>query len=301
MQEFNNLIKEICDELNINITLLSDNWLTVLEKDNNINYIQGYKFGLNNHALGNIIDDKGLFYDLLTYKHLPIIEHFVIFKDYDEKIVLKYFNNHNREIVIKGNIGTCGSEVFKVNNEVDLFNKINELFLSQFSISLCPYYDIKNEYRVIVLNNESRFVYGKKRPIIIGDGKSSLKELACKFNPVYYQEKGHCNDLIDYIPKEKEEIMLNFQFNLSRGAVLFTDIPSDLKEKLVSLSLDVSKSCGLVFGSVDIILTSDNRLLIMEANSGVMMNNLMKLIPNGKEIARNIYCDAIKLMMEESR
>ena len=68
MQEFNNLIKEICDELNINITLLSDNWLTVLEKDNNINYIQGYKFGLNNHALGNIIDDKGLFYDLLTYK-----------------------------------------------------------------------------------------------------------------------------------------------------------------------------------------------------------------------------------------
>ena len=84
MQEFNKLIKEIANELNIKVTLLSDNWLTVLEKDNNINYIQGYKFGLNNHALGNILDDKGLFYDFLNNKNLQIIEHKVLYKNYDK-------------------------------------------------------------------------------------------------------------------------------------------------------------------------------------------------------------------------
>ena len=296
MREFNKLIKEIGDELNIKVTLLSDNWLTILEKDNKIKYIQGYKFSLNDHALGNIIDDKGLFYDLMIYKKLPIIEHFVIFKNYDKNIVLDYFNNHNKEIVVKGNIGTCGKEVFKTDNEQDLFNQIDELFKSQFSISLCPYYDIVNEYRVIVLNYEARIVYGKSRPIVVGDGVKTLKELACEFNANYYNNDKNLNNISDYIPKKDEVIYLNFQFNLSRGAKMFLDIDKSLKEKLIDLALNVSKATNLIFGSVDIILTSDNKLMIMEANSGVMMDNLIKLIHNGREIAKNIYTDAVKLM-----
>lgn len=299
MQEFNKLIKEIGEELNIKVTLLSDNWLTILEKDSNIKYIQGYKFSLNDHGLGNIVDDKGLFYDLMIYKNLPIIEHFVIFKDYNKKIILDYFNNHNKEIIVKGNIGTCGKEVFKINDEQSLFSKIDELFKSQFSISLCPYYDIVNEYRVIVLNHEPRLVYGKKRPVVIGDGISTLKELAYAFNESYYGDKKHLNKLSNYIPKKDEQVTLNFQFNLSNGAKLFLDIDEELKEKLIELALGVSKQTNLIFGSIDIILTSDNKLMIMEANSGVMMNNLMNLIPNGREIAKSIYSDAIKLMFQE--
>ena len=90
MKEFNKIIKKIGEELGIKVTLLSDDWLTILEKDNKIHYIQGYKFDLNNHGIGNILDDKGLFFDLLRYKKIPIIEHLVIFQDYDKKKVLDY-------------------------------------------------------------------------------------------------------------------------------------------------------------------------------------------------------------------
>ena len=298
MEEFNKLIQSIGEELNIKVTLLSDNWLTILERDNEIHYIQGYKFDLNNHGLGNIIDDKGLFYDLLIYKNLPIIEHHVIFKNYNKEEVLEYFNSHNREIVIKGNIGTCGKEVYKVNNEKDLFEKIDYLFQSQFSISLCPYYDIVNEYRVIVLNNTPRVVYGKIRPIVVGNGKSSLRELANSFNPLYYKGDKLLK-LDNYIPKENEEVVLNFQFNLSNGALMFLDIEPFLKKELEDLAIKVSKEVNLTFGSIDIIKTRDNKLLIMEANSGVMMNSFIKQHENGYEIAKNIYKDAISLMFKK--
>ena len=44
MKEFHKLIKRIGEELGIKITLLSDDWTIVLEKDNRIHYITGYQF-----------------------------------------------------------------------------------------------------------------------------------------------------------------------------------------------------------------------------------------------------------------
>ena len=295
MKEFNELIKKIGEELGIKVTLLSDNWLTILEKDNEIHYIQGYKFDLNNHGIGNIMDDKGLFFDLLRYKNIPIIEHNVIFKDYDKKDVLNYFNNHNREIIVKGNIGTCGNEVFKVDNENDLFKVIDNLFLKEFSVSLCPYYDIINEYRVIILNGEARIIYGKIRPLIIGDGKSTIKELAINFND-YYQNY----DFKDNFVLEKGmKYLLNYQFNLSKGAKMFLEIDSNLKEKLINLALLVTNTLDITFASVDIIYTTDNKLLVMEANSGVMMDNFIRFNKEkGYLDAYNLYKDAIKLMFK---
>jgi len=299
MNEFNKIIKEIGKELGIKVTLLSDNWLTVLEKNNEIHYIQGYKFDLNNHGIGNIMDDKGLFYDLMSYKHLPIIEHKVIFSDYQKDDVLAFFNSHNKEIIVKGNIGTCGMEVFKVNDEERLFKVIDDLFLKEFSISLCPYYDIINEYRVIVLDNEARIIYGKERPKVIGDGVSNVKALAIKYNSLYLK-KEELIDNKDYIPKKGEEVILNFQFNLSRGATMFNDIPNNLKAELINLALKVTKSLDITFGSVDIIYTKDNRFYVMEANSGVMMDNYIRFNKEKGYIdAYNLYKDAIKLMFKK--
>ena len=94
--------------LGIKVTLLSDNWLKILEKDNQIHYITGYQFDINNHGIGNIMDDKGLFWDILKYKNIPVIEQYIIFHDYDKNKALEYFNLHNQKIIVKGNIGNAG-------------------------------------------------------------------------------------------------------------------------------------------------------------------------------------------------
>ena len=68
--EFNKMIKEICDKNNIKCTFLSKNWVIKLEKDDMTRYITGNKFDLNGHALGNIMDDKYAFYEVMKMKIL---------------------------------------------------------------------------------------------------------------------------------------------------------------------------------------------------------------------------------------
>ena len=298
MNTFNEIIKKIGEELGIKVTLLSDNWLTILEKNNEIHYITGYKFDLNNHGIGNIMDDKGLFHDLMVYKNIPVIEQINIYKRYDKEKVFDYFKKNNNTLIVKGNIGTCGNCVYLVNNKDDLKEKLNSLLRIQDTVSISPYYHIKNEYRVIILNNKERLVYGKVKPIIVGNGKDSLEKLAISFNS-YFKKHNIKNIDCDYIPKLNEKIELDFRFNLSNGANLFTNIDNKLKRKIVDLAIKTARSLDIMFGSIDIIHTEKNELLVLEANSGVMMNNYIKLNKNGYNDAYNIYRDAVKLMFKE--
>lgn len=295
MKEFNEIIEEICEEENITLNNYQGKWLKELIKDNKTRYIVGYKFSLNNQGIGLVVDDKGLFHDTIQSK-LPIIEHHVLFHNYDREEVLDYYHKNNNLLIIKGNIGTCGKEVYKVDNEIKLFEVIDYLFESQYSISLCPYYNIEKEYRVIVLNNEIKLVYGKENPIIIGDGIKTIRELLLDFNPVYYNK--HHVDNEDLVPELNQRIVIEYRFNLSNGSRVNKNIDIELKNKLINLAKDVIKYTNLSFGSIDIIKTYDNELLLMEANSGVMMNNYLKQTKD-RDLVKSIYKEAIINMFKE--
>ena len=294
MKDFNEIIEEICNEENIKLSIYQDNWLKILEKDNKIKYIVGHKFSLNNQGISIIMDDKELFYELMMDKNLPIITYHYIGKDYNRDYILSLFNKYNRKVVIKGNIGQCGNMVYKVVDETRLFKVIDKLLEVQYSISLCPYYDVVNEYRVIVLNNEIKLIYGKENAKVIGDGIHSLQELALSFNKDYFTK--HPTE--DYIPKLNEKVILDFRFNLSKGAKVIEEIPSELKEELSNIALKVSSCVDLSFASIDIIKTIDNKLLIMEANSGIMMSNYLKQT-NNRNLVKRIYKEAVEAMFKE--
>ena len=295
MKEYNEIIKEICEEENINLITYQGGWLKELRKGNVTNYIVGYKFSLNNQGISLVVDDKGLFYDTIKDK-LPIIIHHVLFNNYDSDEVLDIFHKYNNKLIIKGNIGTCGREVFKITNEKRLFNIIDRLFENQYSISLCPYYDIDKEYRLIVLNNDIKLIYSKENPVVVGDGVKTIKELLLDFNPSYYKNNQVENE--NYIPKQGEKVIVEYRFNLSNGARVNTDIDDELKNRLIDLAKKVVKETNLSFGSIDIIRTINNELYIMEANSGVMMNNYLKQTGDYNTV-KNIYRDAILEMMKE--
>ena len=232
---------------------------------------------------------------MLLNKNLPTIEQINIYKKYHQEDVLDYFKKNHNTIIVKSNIGTCGKSVYLINDQEELFKKIDYLLTINDSISISPYYNIKNEYRVIVLNNEVRLIFGKIKPIVIGDGKKTVKELAQEYNDYYinYPDKIINSN---YIPKENEQIELNFKFNLSSGAKTFTNIEDNLKNKICELALKVMNELNIAFASVDVIHTTDGELLVMEANSGVTLNNFVLQNKNDEIIVYNIYRDAIKLM-----
>lgn len=307
MNTFQKIVKEICEDNKITFNILSKDWIITLEKDSKVKYIAGYKFDLNRHGLGLILDDKYAMYDVLNKFNLPIIKHYIVYRDNNlndyaigcnsYEYVLSLFHRFDNNIVLKPNNGACGVGVYHIEDEETLLEVYNKLLDKNFSISVCPFYEIETEYRTIVLNNEVKLLYGKIRPIVIGDGKSSISELLKQFNYDYFKDYDEENK--DIILSVDERYEYDWKFNLSRGSKMFRNIEELEYSNISTLALKTASVIGLGFGSVDIIKTKTGEMYIMEINSGVMMDNFIKQNEDGYEIAKEIYSSAIAEMFKE--
>ena len=302
------MILDICNELGIKCSLLSKDWIFMLEKDNKTRFLAGYKSCLNDHALGTVVDDKYALYDVLKEKNMPVSEYNIV---YGEKVledyamgcnsfsyVKKYFYDHNQDIVLKPNDGTCGRDVYRVRDVNELEELYNKLTRKYFSINMAPFYHIKNEYRFIILNNVVRIAYKKNKPVVYGDGVSSIRNLLYKFNKGYFENKLE-DSVYDRILEKDETYEYNWKFNLSQGAVASKIADDDVYSKLRKIALDTAKEISLNFGSVDIIITEDGEALILEMNSGVMVDNYIEQFSNGYNKARELYKDVIVEMFRK--
>ena len=305
-QETVELIYEICKELNIKIEELSYGWIYKLTKDGKIRYIGRKSFDINNVESSIIASDKYATYEVLKSQNIPIIEHKIIFdpekrKDYMSKeeiiqIISSEFMK-NGKIVVKPNTGETGKDVFRCCSIKEIEKIVKELLKNNSSISICPYYDIKNEYRVFYLKGEVLLIYKKIKPFVIGDGKSSLKELVSKLNlPKNDVVEENLSKLdLNYIPENKEKIELSWKHNLSGGATPKIIEKNDKVYKEVErLAIKAGKTLNMIFATVDIIETDKDSFYVLEINSGVGATLFSKLAPNGKKIVKDIYKKALE-------
>lgn len=300
--EYRKLIEEICNEENIDYKLISENWVMILTKNNITKCISGYRFSLNDHALGSVIDDKYAFYDLCKLKDLPIIKHNILFNPNSKlgnntmNLLKKFFIKYNKDVVIKPNLGTEGTDVYHITDYDNLVEITNELFKNNFSISICPFYKIDNEYRVVVLNNKVKLIFEKSKPVVIGDGNSSIKDLLIKLNP-YYFTKINFNKDYDRVLLNNEKYEYDWRFNLSKGATAKLVENKDLYQKLSDIALNVTNTINAKFVSVDIIKCQNNYYLI-EMNSGVCINKVTNFIDKDLKLTKEIYREAILEMFK---
>ena len=301
------MFKDICNELDIKCTLLSKDWIFMLEKDGVTHFFAGYKSGLNDHALGMVLDDKYALYDVLKDKSLPVAEYNIVYgekvlEDYaigcnNLEYVISLFNKYNKDVVIKPNDGTCGRDVYRVRDINTLKKLYDKLTNKYYSINIGPFYNIKNEYRFIVFDGKVRIAYKKNKPVVYGDGFSTIRDLLIRFNSKYFSDK--LNDSkYDKVLDIGEEFEYNWKFNLSQGAIASEISEEELFNKLSKIALEASSSIGLRFGSVDIIYTEDEQALILEMNSGVMLDNYIEQFSEGYDKAKALYKDVIAEMFK---
>ena len=305
---FKEIIKEICTEDNIKYKFLSKDWVIMLEKDGKTRFISGYKFDLNSHGIGLIADDKYALYEVLKSKNIPVIEHKIVYNKMNNldyaigcntyEYVKEYFEKNNNNIVIKPNDGTCGKNVFNVTdvNEIDIV--LDKIFLKNYSISMCPFYKIKHEYRAIMLDGENKLLYTKYLPIVTGDGNKTIRQLLLDFNYDYFIDKLEDSKYDKVLPKNKT-FEYNWKFNLSQGSIAKKLNNKLLQDRLIKIAKQVCKEINLKFGSIDIIETTNNELLVLEVNSGVMLENYIRLNPNEYIYAKDIYRNAIKNLFKD--
>ena len=300
-KQFNKIIKQICKEKNIEYEELSDDWIIKLKKGMKNKFLVGYKFDLNTQATAEICNDKFALFAVLESEGIPVVKHKIIFKNEEDKLS-KYFNEYNRDVVLKPNNGTCGNNVLHICDYNKLKDEYSRLINKCYSVDICPFYEIENEYRVIYLPSKQH-IYKKVKPIITGDGVHTVRELLNDFNNEYFGKEENLkkeNICVDYIPQLGEIIEYEWRFNLSKGSKI-ADV--DDKEKIILMELvkKIVKVINVKFVSIDLVKLSNNQYMVMEINSGVMMENLIKLKKDGVKIAKELYEAAIDLMFLEEK
>lgn len=301
------IIEEVCAELKINVTSLSNGYVLELEKGKKREYIVGNYFPLNSISSHLIASDRYATYEVLKNKSIPVVEHFIIYpwtnlesyalgcNQYEDYFT--YFRNNKKHIVVKTNKKMSKNDVFEIKTKNELIRVIDLLFQNNSSISLCPFYEIEKEYRIIILNGRVMYVYGKKRPVLIGDGVSTVKELLLKFNSLYYKKENFEKNLdydLYYVLGSGEKIIYNWKFDLSSGSIVFDDIELKIAKRLIDIAKNVQSALNFSFCSVDIIETSEEEFLVLGVNSAVVLKYFSKYVDNGREISKTIYRKAIE-------
>ena len=144
-------------------------------------------------------------------------------------------------------------------------------------------------------------IYGKIKPFVIGDGKSPLKELVENLNlPKKTVVRENLKKLnLTKIPEKGEKVEISWKHNLSGGANATLLKDGELYEKVKSLAIEAGKAADVRFTTIDIIHTTDDKLYVMEINSGVTADIFAEIVENGYEIAKNVFKKAISKMFQK--
>lgn len=307
---FSKMIKEICEEQNIEEKMLSYNWIRELKKGDITHHIINYQLDLNTANAYNISNDKFATYEVLSSNNIPTIEHRMIFNPqtrsnwYKENFIKdaeKLLLENDNKVVIKANDSCKGKDVYFCSNKKEIESTVKQLFSeNKNTLSACPYIDIDYEYRAIYLYNEILYIYKKEKPFVVGNGSKSLEQLIDEKN----KENNINIEIIDsldlnYIPDDGEKVTISWKHNLSNGAIpVVINEDEEYINEIRSVALSAGKAMNINFASIDIALTKNKKVLVMEVNGSVCMNKFSERIPNGYNIAKNIYRQAIKKMFE---
>ena len=305
---FFKIIDEICEEKNIKQTKFSYGWIRRLTKNGISHDIIRNQLGLNTAVSFMVAGDKYATYEILNSNNIPIIPHKMIFSPitrsyYHETDFLNsaidFWKQNNKKVVIKANDSCEGKDVYFCDNESDIKYTIEKLFKEKNdTLSICPYFDIDYEYRVIYLCEEIIYAYKKKKAFVIGDGISNLNKLIEKKAEQRYIEISQNLDL-NFVPKKGEEVNISWKHNLCNGAIpLIVENNDKYINEVKDVALRAGKSININFASVDVAVTSKGEVFVMEINKNVCMNKFSELVPNGYEIAKEIYTKAIDKMFE---
>lgn len=304
------IIRELCDEMNIKVEKLSYGWLLQLSKDGKVRHITQNHFDNNSQATGEIADDKYATYEVLKSQHVPVIEHTMIFNPATRT---KYIPEEGIWNTVVSEFLKCGKLVVKSNDGcqgkgIELCHTLREVEIAiqklfnqkEDSVSICPFYDIKTEYRTFYLNGEVLLIYGKTKPFVIGDGKTTLGELVERLQLLDKEViQDNLNKLDrNAIPQEGEKVDISWKYNLSGGATAKILDKGDLYQKIEELVIKAGKAMNMNFATIDVIQTVDDELYVMEVNSGVCATIFAETVEGGYEMIKDVYRKALEATFE---
>ena len=299
------LLREIALENGYDYRTFSHDWVKAFTKGEKSMYVYGYNFPINCTTFTQIANDKACTSEILSANGIPNVEHSYFMSPNDIHYV-KYLGVEGNwkqmtallerygKIICKPNSGTGGAGLKIVEDEGDLEKAVSELFANESTMCICPYYDIQNEFRVIILDGKVQLIFRKVRPHIIGNGKDNIASLCAQSG-----KKADASIGIDmaYIPKDGEKVEIGWKHNLGQGSSPEVISDGDVYDEVSRLAQKTLSLLGGRFASVDCV-SIDGKYRVLEVNSGVMMDNFALSSKDNYIKAKSIYKAAVDKYFE---
>lgn len=305
------LIQEIAAEQGYTLTSFSQNWILRLEKAGQVRHVFGFNFELNSATAHMLANDKAAVAAVLASQSVAHIPHRLFLNPVRASYIpdngywddiQAYAQEHHYAVVAKPNEGTGGLGVVKVTTQAQLERAVQAIFQKGQSLSLSPFYEIENEYRLVMLDGECVLAYSKQRPQVTGDGQSSLRALierqllqgALSQAQAVEAIEQHQSQL-ERVLAEGESLTVSWKHNLGAGAVPQALGDSPLYSQLLSLAQAAQRAINIRFASID-IAQIESGLHVLEINSGIMMEHFARHQAGNRQIAKGIYARALEKM-----
>jgi glutathione synthase/RimK-type ligase-like ATP-grasp enzyme len=292
---FVDAIKKYCAAHGIGIEIRAQGWLIIMQRGARRHLAFGYDVGLNSAIAHRIANDKAATAEVLQACGVACVPHTLFLNPKMNEYIppqrsweamLALLRENPDGVVVKPNEGTSGDSVFKVSTEPDLELAVQRIFSSSLGLAVSPYLDIENEVRVILIDDHPLVVYRKQRPMVVGDGKHSLLELAFAATPAELRStvlpaliENRDRTALDAVPLPGQRHVLSWRHNLDSGARPELLEQGKIREACIEIAVRAAKAIGIRFGSIDVIQV-DGAWKILEINSGVMMEALGKQQPD---------------------
>lgn len=250
---------------------------------------------------GNGLESKYKTIQLLPKKYCPNTIYVDIGENLEEIIPKMALNNIDFPLIIKPDVGFRGLLVTKIKDENELsaylkkYNYIN-LIIQEF---VSYKYECGLFYHRIPGENKGKItsITLKKYPTIIGNGNSTLLALIlnderAKHYTVYLSELN--KDILETIPKNMEEVVLNSIGNHSKGTQFINGnhlINSELEYFLDQLNRKIE---GWFYGRIDIKYNNFEELLKGENLKIIEVNGVISEPTHIYDATNGSYFKALK-------
>ncbi len=263
----------------------------------------------------DIAGDKQLTRKILSESAIPVPQGKVA---RSEEEIVECFRDFKGSVVVKPCQGNQGKGVsLNLQNENDVLTAFRLAEIYDSKVIIEEYIKGYN-YRILVVGGKVVAAARRIPPMIIGDGKSSIKELVEKENNNPLRGEGHENYLtkisldsvvvmdlhrqglaLTSVPSKGQKTVLRHSANLSTGSTA-EDVTSIIHPDNTQLAVYAAKILGLDIAGVDIILEDisksyrhqEGRIIEINAAPGLRMH----LLPSsgqgrdvGEEVVRMLF------------
>ncbi len=315
------IIREIAPEIGAKL-LIEPEWNTVGQitfKNGSKKYFRYNTLDINTKGSSEIASDKdytNFFLKSLGYPTVPGSKAFYsdewanTIGSKGRRIGSAY--DHAKKIgfpvIVKPNSGSQGKDVSFVDNKVEFFESVKNIFRGD-RIVLVQKIVTGKDYRIVVLDNKIIAAYQRIPLNVIGDGESNISTLFNKkmktLENLGRKRKINIDDdrikltlkhqqkSLDYIPKLNETIYLLCNANLSTGGDVI-DVTEKIHPYFKKQAINITKDMGLRLCGVDIMIDGDisnktNKYTVIEINSNPSFLNYYSIGKPQKETIKKMY------------